>query len=262
MRVDHVKANRICATTTICILLLFCLVQLRVTAPAFVSASLCQITNVAYDYPQQVQPNQQILLTSTISASCAYSDPGIYYLAMVVVNDAASGQEISINSAPIGYVSLQQPNVTATISNLVTCPSGNVAWQLRLTVYVINVYNQYFSPVQDTALIHYLTVNVGTPQQQQTVATTTTMVSPTITSSTTTQMTTNTTTVAPATSLETTANQSSITSQTLTILGLAIIIVLLILFWKQRTMRKQNTDSGKTGTVKQKKEKRNSDSDT
>jgi len=258
-----VKAYSICTSTTICILLLFCLVQLQVTAPTFVSASLCQITNVAYDYPQQVQPNQQILLTSTISASCAYSDPGIYYLAMVVVNDAASGQELSINSAPIGYVSLQQPNVTATISNLVTCPSGNVAWQLRLTVYVINVYNQYFSPAQDTALIHTLTVNVGTPQQQQTVATTTTtMSSATITSSTTTQMTTNTTTVASPTSLETTTNQSSITSQSLTIIGLAIIIVLLILFWKQRTMRKQNTDSDKTDTVKQKKEKRNSDSDT
>ncbi|MGO9645105.1 MAG: hypothetical protein ACLPY5_10190 [Candidatus Bathyarchaeia archaeon] len=253
------KANRICVSTTLCVLLLFCLVQLQANAPTLVSASLCQITNVAYDYPQQVQPNQQILLTSTINASCSYTDPGIYYLAMVVVNDASSGQQISTNSAPIGYVSLQQPNVTATISNLITCPGGNVAWQLRLTVYVINDYNLYFSPVQDTALIHYLTVNVGTLQQQQTVATTTTTTtSPTITSSTTTQMTTNATTIAPATSLETN-NQSSITSQSLTILGLTVLIVLLILFWKQRTMSKQNSDPDKTDTTKQKKEKRNSD---
>ncbi len=257
---NHVKANKICASATLCVLLIFCLVQLQANAPMLVSASLCQITNVAYDYPQQVQPNQQILLTSIIDASCAYTDPGIYYLAMVVVNDASSGQQLSINSAPIGYVSLQQPNVTATISNLITCPSGNVAWQLKLTVYVINDYNQYFSPVQDTALIHYLTVNVGTIQQQQSVATTTTTISsPTITSSTTTQMTTNTTTLASATSLETTNNQSSITSQSLTILGLTILIVLLILFWKQRTIRKQKTDSGTTDPSKQKKEKRNPD---
>ena len=253
------KTNRICVSTTLCILLLFCLVQLQANAPTLVSASLCQITNVSYDYPQQVQPNQQILLTSTINASCSYTDPGIYYLAMVVVNDASSGQQISTNSAPIGYVSLQQPNVTATISNLITCPGGNVAWQLKLTVYVINDYNLYFSPVQDTAIIHYLTVNVGTLQQQQTVATTTTTTAPTITSSTTAQMTTNaTTTSAPATSLETN-NQSPITSQSLTILGLTVLIVLLILFWKQRTMSKQTNDSGKTDTTKQKKEKRTPD---
>ena len=243
------KANSICASTTICILLLFCLIQLQVSAPTFVSASLCQITNVAYDYPQQVQSNQQILLTSTINASCSYTDAGIYYLAMVVVNDASSGQQISTNSAAIGYVSLEQPNVTATITNLITSPNGNVAWQLKLTVYVINDYNQYFSPVQDTAIIHYLTLTVGTVQQQQTVATTT---SPTITSfSSTTQMTTNTTTTSPATPLETGSSQSSITSQSLTILGLTVLIVLLILFWKKRTMSKQNNDSSKTDPKKQ-----------
>jgi len=248
--VKHVKVNRIYVSTTLCALLLFCLIQAN--APTLVSASLCQITNVSYDYPQQIQPNQQFLLTSTISASCSYTDPGIYYLAMVVVNDASSGQQISSNSAAIRYVSLQQPNVTATITNLITTPNGNVAWQLKLTVYVINDYNQYFSPFQDTAIIHYLTVNVGTVQQQQTVATTTmTTTSPIITSSTTTLMTTNTTTTSPATPLETTNNQSSITSQSLTILGLTVLIVLLILVWKKRTMSKQNSDSSKTDPKKQ-----------
>ena len=254
------KTNRICVSATLCVLLVVCLVQLQLNAPTPVAASLCQITNVSYDYPQQVQPSQQILVTSTINASCSYTDPGIYYLAMVVVTDASSGQELSINSAPIGYVSLQQPNVTATISNLITTPSGNVAWQLRLTVYVVNDYNQYFSPVQDTALIHYLTVNVGTIQQQQTVATTTiTTTSPMIISSTTTQMTTDTTTTSPATSLETASSQSSITSQSLTIIGLAVLIVLLILFWKQRTSKQKSDDSSKTDTKKQEKKKSNSD---
>jgi len=253
-----VKTNRIWVPTTLCVLLLFCLVEAK--GPALVSASLCQITNVSYDYPQQAQPNQQIVLTSTINASCSYTDAGVYYLAMVVVNDASSGQQIASNSAAIGYVSLEQPNVTATISNLITCPSGNVAWQLKLTVYVINDFNEYFAPFQDTALIHYLTINVGTVQQQQTVVTTTTTTtSPTITSfSSTSQMTTNTTTTsAPATSLETN-NQSSITSQSLTILGLTILIVLLILFWKKRTTSKQNNALSKTDTKKQKNEKRNS----
>ena len=253
------KANRICVSTTLCVLLLLCLVQLQGNAPALVSASLCRITNVLYNYPQQVQPNQQILLTSTINASCSYSDPGIYYLAMVVVTDASSGQELSINSAPIGYVSLQQPNVTATISNLITCPSGNVAWQLKLTVYVINDYNQYFSPVQDTALIHYLTVNVGTIQQQTVATTTMTTMPPITTSSSMTEMTTNTTTLAPATSLETMSGQSSITSQSLTILGLTVLIVLLILFWKQRMTSKQNKGQDNTDAKKQKKEKPGSD---
>jgi len=178
---------------------------------------------------------------------------------MVVVTDASSGQELSINSAPIGYVSLQQPNVTATISNLITCPSGNVAWQLKLTVYVINDYNQYFSPVQDTALIHYLTVNVGTIQQQTVATTTMTTMPPITTSSSMTEMTTNTTTLAPATSLETMSGQSSITSQSLTILGLTVLIVLLILFWKQRMTSKQNKGQDNTDAKKQKKEKPGSD---
>jgi hypothetical protein len=205
---------------------------------------------VSYGYPQQVQPGQQFFLTSTISASCSYTDPGIYYLALVVVYDASSGQQLTSNSAAIGYVSLQQPNVVATVPNLITSPSGNTAWQLRLVVYVINDYNQYFSPFQDTAITHDLTVNVGTIQQQQTVATTTTTSSTTTSSSITQMAIANTTTTsAPATSLETSTPQSSITSQSLTIIGLAIIVVILITFWKRRATSKPDE------TAKPKKEK-------
>jgi len=247
-----VKTSRICTFSALCVLLV-CLVAFQTNPLTPVSASLCQINNVAYDYPQQVQPSQQFTLTSTISASCSYTDPGIYYLALVVVYDASSGQQLTSNSAAIGYVSLQQPNVVATVPNLITSPSGNVAWQLRLVVYVINDYNQYFAPFQDTAITHDLTVNVGTVQQQQTVATTTTS-STTMTSSSTPQMVvTNTTTSAPATSLETNT-QSSITSQSLTVIVLAIIVVLMIMVWKRRATSKQPDTSSKTETMKPKKE--------
>lgn len=247
-------------TSTLC-LLAISLLGLQVGAPTFVSAALCQITNTTYNYPQPVQLNQQIPLTTTINATCYPTEPHVYYLALVVVQEDSSGQEISISSTPIGYVSLQQPNVVASVTNLITSPSGDRVLQLKLTVYVINDYNHYFNPYEDTALIHYLSINVGNLQQtvSSTTSSTTTSAVITRTSST---IETNTSELrsTPATSLESTNNGSSVLPQSLIILALAAIVILLIGLRKYRTV-KTHSDA-KTDTTNKEKPKNEKTEDT
>lgn len=251
-----VKSNRIYVTTALC-LLVISTAGLQAGIPTFVSAALCQITNTSYDYPQPVQLNQQIPLTTTIHATCYPTDPGVYYLALAVVQEATSGQQISISSTPIGYVSLQQPNVVASITNLITSPSGNEAWQLKLTVYVINDYNQYFSPYTDTALIHYISINVGNVQQtvSSTMSSTTTASAITTTSN---IVETSTSELQPnlTTSMESPNNGASVLSQSLTILALAVIVILSIGLWKYRTAKTHSdTTPDTTNKKKSKKDK-------
>ena len=255
------KINRVYVATALCLLAMF-LVGLQVGAPTFVSAALCQITNTTYNYPQPVQLNQQIPLTTTINATCYPTEPRVYYLALVVVQEASSGQEISISSTPIGYVSLQQPNVVASVTNLITSPRGDGVWQLRLTVYVINDYNHYFNPYEDTALIHNLSINVGNVQQtvSSTTSSTTTTSSVITTTSSTIETNTSELRSTPATSLESTNNVSSVLAQSLIILALAVIVILLIGLRKYRAAKTRS--DAKTETTNKEKSKNEKTEDT
>ena len=254
-----VNINRIYVTISLC-LLVVSIVGVQLGTPIFVSAALCQITSTSYDYPQPVQLNQQIQLTTTINATCYPTDPGVYYLALVVVQEASSGQQISISSTPIGYVSLQQPNVVANVMNLITSPNGNGVWQLKLTVYVINDYNQYFSPYTDTAMIHYISIDVGNVQQivSSTISSTTTESAITTTSS---AVETSTTEFqsTPTTSIES-PNNGAVLSQGLTILGLALIVIVSIGLWKYRAAKTQSDTT--TDMINKKKSKKDKTEET
>ena len=256
-----VNINRIYVTISLC-LLVVSIVGVQLGTSIFVSAALCQITKTSYDYPQPVQLNQQIQLTTTINATCYPTDPGVYYLALVVVQEASSNQQISISSTPIGYVSLQQPNVVANVMNLITSPNGNGVWQLKLTVYVINDYNQYFSPYTDTALIHYISINVGNVQQtvSSTMSSTTTASAITTTSN---VVETSTSELQPTltTSMESHNNGASVLSQSLTILALAVIVILSIGLWKYRTAKAHSDATPDTRIKKKSKKDKNEEAD-
>lgn len=100
-----------------------------------VSATLCQISGVSYNFPKQAMPNQQIHVDTTITGSCV-TDETRYYLLRADLTDKTSELIISSNSTPIGY---NARNFTVTVTNLATTPLGaNVTWPLEIHAYVIN----------------------------------------------------------------------------------------------------------------------------
>ena len=110
--------------------MLLLLLLLAANSPA--AASLCQLGNVASNYPHQALPNQQIQVNTTISGSCA-SDGEDYFSARVDLVDKLSNSTISSNSTPIGY---NATDFSVTVENGVVTPSMNVTWPLEIDVYV------------------------------------------------------------------------------------------------------------------------------
>jgi hypothetical protein len=99
--------------------------------PAY--ASVCQITNVTYSNPSNVDPGQPVTVSATVSGSCAPSD-AYYYSARVDITDV-SGRIIASNSAPISYTANNGQPFTITVPNQLTAP-GVGSWVFQYVVYV------------------------------------------------------------------------------------------------------------------------------
>jgi len=95
-------------------------------------ASLCQISNIAYDYPQKVAPSQSFSTTVNVSGVCVRNFDNSY---MVRVDlSSMSGQILSSNFGSVGYGTGQSWQVT--VSNKITAAVSGSNWQIRFNVYV------------------------------------------------------------------------------------------------------------------------------
>jgi len=183
-----------------------------VATPAF--ATFCQISNISYNYPQQVSRGQTFTTTVTVSGVCAPDDAN-YYSIRSDLNDM-SGLVLSDISVPIGYSQGQSWNVTA--QNQVTSPTSSTSWQIQFAVYIFAAVGS--GEIIDSVTYKPVTIQVGTSQVTQT--------------STSTSLTTNQTPAPPVTSM-TALTSSTVSTQTTEsasieiFRGLAAVLVLVLL---------------------------------
>lgn len=140
----------------ILLLIVFALVVLGYSN---VEAQSCQVS-VAYDYPKQVDPAQEVRIASTVTGSCLFP-PSLplpqSYTVRVDVTD--QGRIVSSNSANTGYSSsgYGTPSFAATVSNTVVAPSTVTTWLLGFGVYIIGGGDILYATSGSA------TIRVGTP---------------------------------------------------------------------------------------------------
>lgn len=119
-----------------------------------VFANFCQVSNVAYNYPQQIMPSQNFRTTVKVSGVCIPDDSYDYSI-RVDLSDT-SGQILSSNYASIGYVKLGQ-NWQVTALNQIAAPVNVGPWQIQFTVYL-------FANINSGHVIDYKTTKPMTIQ--------------------------------------------------------------------------------------------------
>jgi hypothetical protein len=212
-------------STVILLIMAVLLIGNACAAPVF--ASFCHISNISYNYPQQITPGQSFLTTTTVSGVCA-SDDSYFYLIRVDLNDV-SGQVLSYSSVPMGYGG---QNRQVIVQNLVAAPMNVGPWQIQFIVYVFA--HIAAGGIMDSRTTHPVTIQVGTPQTTQTIPSVTivsqttvptfTVISRTSTSPTSTQ------TVSAGSSSE------KIYPSIVAILGILTLVTLVVLI-KQRQVK-------------------------
>lgn len=95
-------------------------------------ASFCQISNVAYNYPQKVTPSQSFSATVNVSGVCARNFDYTYMVRVDLSN--MPGQILASNFGSIGYGTGQ--NWQVTVPNHITAPGSVGSWQIQFIVYV------------------------------------------------------------------------------------------------------------------------------
>lgn len=129
-----------------------------------VFANFCQISNIAYNYPQQVMPSQNFRTAVNVSGACA-DDLEFYYSIRVDLGDM-SGQVLSSNYAPIGYGNGQ--NWQVTVPNQITAPTNVGSWQIQFNVYVFASINS--GNTIDSKTSKPVTIQVSISQTTQSVS--------------------------------------------------------------------------------------------
>jgi len=124
-----------------------------------VFANFCQVSNVSYNYPQQVMPNQNFRTTVKMSGVCIPDDSYDYSI-RVDLSDM-SGQILSSNYGSIGYVRLGQ-NWQVTALNLIAAPLNVGPWQIQFNVYLFANINS--GHVIDQKTTKPVTIQVDTSQ--------------------------------------------------------------------------------------------------
>jgi hypothetical protein len=123
-----------------------------------VAATRCQIRSVAYSYPQQADPNQQIEVDTKVAGSCVSTGEDYYSLRVDLV-DMNSTAILSTSSTPIGY---SANNFTITGRNFATAPVYNATWPLQMDVYVIRAGGTNGAYLLDYKTVGNATIQVGT----------------------------------------------------------------------------------------------------
>jgi len=141
-------------STVILLIIVFLLAATINAAPVY--ANFCQVNYVAYNYPQQLLPNQNFRTGVNVNGVCIPDDSYDYSI-RVDLTDMA-GQILSSNYASIGYVKIGQIWQTTAL-NYITAPVSTGPWQIQFTVYLFANINS--GHVIDYKTIKPVTIQVG-----------------------------------------------------------------------------------------------------
>lgn len=207
------------------VLLVMVGLMMGATFPSAVFANFCQISNISYNYPQQLSPRQSFITTTKVSGTCA-PDDSYYYSIRVDLSDMA-GQVLSYTSVPIGYGSGQYWQVT--VLNQVTAPTSVGSWQIQFIVYVFGNINS--GGIMDSKTTNMVIIQLGTMQTTQSISSSTTVSQAAVQA---TVITTKTSTSIVLSTQTAMVPSSGGLYASLVVLIVIIVLVIVLLFTKQR----------------------------
>lgn len=143
--------SKVCSGVMLILAVLF--LMMTVSAAA---AARCQISNVSYSYPHQTDPDQRIIVYTTVTGSCVSTGEDYYSLRVDLVDMASNS--IVRNSTAIGY---NASNFTVTAEDSVITPSLNGTWPLQANVYVIRAGGTSGASLLDYQTVGNVTILVG-----------------------------------------------------------------------------------------------------
>ncbi len=143
----------------------------------------CQYSNVAYNYPNHVNPGEQFMVSISMPAVCPVANN--YHLTARFDVENGMNRVLASNFTQNGFVPNNGKPFTFTVANQITAPTKSGPWQLQFIVYM-------FISEDDALGLDYKvqasqTIQVGQPAQPQTgnnTVTSTTPVSSTLSTAT------------------------------------------------------------------------------
>ena len=140
--------------TVVLLIIMVHLIGTMEVPPVF--ANFCQVSNVSYNYPQQVMSSQNFRTEVKVSGICIPDDSYDYSIRVDLAD--TSGQILSSNYASIGYVRLGQ-NWQVTTLNQIAAPANVGPWQIQFNVYLFANINS--GQVIDQTTTKPATIQVG-----------------------------------------------------------------------------------------------------
>jgi hypothetical protein len=178
----------------------------------------CQYSNVAYNYPNEVSPSEQFIVSISLPAVCPQASN--YHITARFDVENSMNRVLASNFTQDGFVPNNGKPFTFTVTNDLTAPSKRGSWQLQFIVYA-------FMSEDDALGLDYKVqaseiIQVGQPIQLQTSNSTVT--------STTTQSLTLSTTTFPTTTQPTAEIVGPTSSSNEMYQVIAAVIAVLLIF--------------------------------
>jgi len=94
----------------------------------------CQYSNVDYNYPSQVSPNEQFKVSISMPTVCPQTNN--YHIVARFDVENTTNRMLASNYAQYGFMPNSGKPFTFTVTNDLTAPSKPGPWQLQFIVYV------------------------------------------------------------------------------------------------------------------------------
>jgi hypothetical protein len=103
-------------------------------ASAFAFGPTCQYSSVIYNYPSDVNPSQQFLVSISMPTLCPQANN--YHVMARLDIENGTNWVLASNYTQYGFVPNNGKPFTFLVTDRLTAPSKGGAWQLRFVVYV------------------------------------------------------------------------------------------------------------------------------
>ena len=104
-----------------------------ILTPIYAFGPTCQYSNVVYNYPDQVSPGEQFIVSISLPAVCPQTNN--YHLTARFDVEDSMNRVLASNFTQDGFVPNNGKPFTFTVTNALTAPSTPDFWKLQFVVY-------------------------------------------------------------------------------------------------------------------------------
>jgi len=124
----------------------------------------CQYSNVVYNYPTQVSPGEQFIVSISLPAVCPVANN--YHVTARFDVENSMNRVLASNFTQDGFVPNNGKPFTLTVTNEIIAPSKTGPWQLQFIVYMFMSEDDAIGLDYKVQTTH--AIQVGQPIQSQT----------------------------------------------------------------------------------------------